>query len=82
MKFSLPSLKRSLPSMVVPSIVVPSSIVPSKKIVLGVLLLVFLAFILYSLINKNPFEGFADKKDDKKNKPTPSPSPTLPMKKA
>jgi hypothetical protein len=73
MKFSLSSLKGAVPSMAV-----PSSVVPSKKIVLGVLFLVFLAFILYSLMNKNPFEGFGVKKNDKKDKP----SPTTPMKKA
>jgi hypothetical protein len=34
---------------------------PSKNIILGILLVIFSLFIVYSLFNSNPVDGFSEK---------------------
>jgi len=45
----------------------------SKNIILGILFIVFLAFIIYSLLNSNPTEGMSQKKPLNKSPTAPTP---------
>jgi hypothetical protein len=51
----------------------------SKNIVLGIIIFIFSAFIIFSLMNSNPLEGMATGKDktkkEEKETPTPTPKP-------